>query len=94
MLKVKVKGFRAYDFEDKNSGKKVSGINVFYDVPADENESGEGGMIQQKFTLPYSYLNEIQKLKSQFPLVAEIVKEDYFTSKGLASRPIGLLPVK
>lgn len=86
MLKVNVIGAKRYSFNDRESGRLVEGVNVFYTRPADGSD--EIGEVTQKVTLPIDTFPKIKSFK--FPANCEVVLEQKLSSKGVVSKPVDL----
>jgi hypothetical protein len=86
----KVVGAKAYSFNDKESGRLVEGINVWFTTKGDASKN-EFGEIPQKLNLPITALNEVASLP--FPVACEARIEQEFTSRGIKTKVVGLTAI-
>lgn len=77
--KVIVLGARDYDFVDSDTGERKVGATVHF-IVLDDYHSGVG-YIPRRTSVPIEVYRDMKEL--QYPFLAELVLENYFTSRGV-----------
>lgn len=91
-VEVILLGVQPYSFKDKDSGRQVEGVNVFFIEKKSENSEYAVGFVPRKASLPIDYLSSLETL--EFPYSAKVDVESRFTGRGVISKVVGFKPVR
>lgn len=86
-LKLNVVGARRYSFNDRETGRLVQGVNVYY-LGSPENGEDTCGVIPAKVTLPYETFNKISSFP--FPSICIAKTAQVLTAKGVKTNVVDL----
>jgi hypothetical protein len=90
-LIIIVEGAYKYSFNDKQSGRLVEGITVYY--MQEKNQENSVGRIPQKISI--SDVGQWQNISAlKFPCTAEIISEQALGSKGVYTKVVGVRAVQ
>jgi hypothetical protein len=88
MLKLVIEGATKYSFNDRESGRLVEGINLYYLEP--KNTANSVGKIPQKITI--SDVSKWEKVNTLvFPSTVELVTEQILGSKGIINKVVNFV---
>ncbi|OPX01409.1 hypothetical protein [Geobacillus sp. LEMMY01] len=85
MDKVIVLGARPYDFTDAETGERKIGATVHF-IVLDEDHDGVG-YIPRRTSVSLDVYKSMEQL--QYPFQADVILENYFTSRGVRTRVKG-----
>lgn len=91
-VEVILLGIQPYAFKDKDSGRQVEGVNVFFIEKKSENSEYAVGFVPKKASLPIDVLSLLKPL--EFPYTAKVAVESKFTGRGLMAKVVGFKPVR
>ena len=86
MILKEVTGASRYSFNDRDTGRLVEGVNVFFMQTA--STADQVGKIPQKVSLPISAWDKVKAIP--FPIDCEAVIEQQFTSRGIKSKVVDI----
>lgn len=89
-VEVILLGVQPYSFKDKDSGRQVEGVNVFFIEKKSENSEYGVGFVPKKASLPIDTLPALKGL--EFPYAAKVDIDQRFTSKGVMAKIVGFKP--
>lgn len=89
-VEVILLGVQPYSFKDKESGRQVEGVNVYFIERKSENSDYGIGFVPRKANLPIDALPSLKSL--EFPYSAKVDVESRFTSRGVIAKIVGFKP--
>lgn len=89
-VEVILLGVQPYSFRDRDTGRLVEGVNVYFvEKQAVEGDYGVG-YLPRKASLPIDTFSTFKDL--DFPLTARVEVDSRFTSRGVVTRVVGFKP--
>lgn len=89
-VEVILLGIQPYSFKDKESGRQVEGVNVFFIERKSENSDYGVGFVPKKASLPIDTFPALKGL--EFPYAAKVDVESRFTNRGVMAKIVGFKP--
>lgn len=86
-ITLHVVGARRYSFNDRETGRLVEGVNVFY-LSEDKTDENSCGQVPAKVTLPYHFFDKIKTF--EFPATCKAQLQQTLTAKGVKTNVVGL----
>lgn len=90
-LTVKLEAVSFYDFEDKDTKKRITGAKAYFQEMTPENTDFAKGYIQKNSKIDIEVFNRLVALK--FPVMCEPVLASRFTQKGVKTEIVDFVPV-
>ncbi|WP_420769193.1 hypothetical protein ACNR9V_20690 (plasmid) [Parageobacillus thermoglucosidasius] len=89
-VEVILLGVQPYSFKDKDSGRQVEGVNVYFIERKSENSDYGVGFVPRKASLPMDVLPALKGL--EFPYSAKVIVEQRFTNRGVMAKIVDFKP--
>lgn len=90
-IELYVVGAKAYSFNDRETGRLVEGVNIFY-LNEDKTDNQSVGQVPAKVTLPFHFFDKVSTFK--FPSLCKATLEQQLTAKGVKTKVVDLNFVK
>jgi hypothetical protein len=91
-VEVILLGVQPYSFKDRETGRLVEGVNVYFIEKQAEKSDYGVGFVPKKANLPIDTLSTLKEL--EFPYTAKVDVDSRFTSRGVVTKVVGFKPVR
>lgn len=91
-VEVILLGVQPYSFKDRDTGRLVEGVNVYFIEKQAEKSDYGIGFLPRKANLPIDTLSVFKDL--EFPFIAKVEVNSRFSSRGVATKIVGFKPIR